>query len=163
MIRHVESIADWRKTDDALLELRVRRLGLTPADTWEPIDQLHENQPALVKRFLRRVQRECELAPVLLESYGSAQAGQDPVERRATVAAAAAAATAATTAAATGAGQRGKRGCGRSVSRSGDADAPPWGRCSGDRSVPCVVRRLIRSPDYLWVLDSSSMLYMHNK
>ena len=31
--------------------------------------------------------------------------------------------------------------------------------CSGDRSVPCVVRRLIRSPDYLWVPDSSSMFY----
>ena len=49
---------------------------------------------------------------------------------------------------------------GKSVSRSGNADAPPWGRCSGDRSVPCVIRQLIRSPDYLWVYDSSSMFYM---
>ena len=102
---HVESFVGWRETDDALLELRVRWLGFTPEeDTWEPIDQLHEDQPALVERFLRRVQRECELAPVLLESYGSAQAGQDPVGRRATAAAAAA------TAAAMGAGQCGKRG-----------------------------------------------------
>jgi transposase InsO family protein len=107
---HVENIVDWRETDDALLELRVRWLGFTPAeDTWEPINQLHEDQPALVERFLRRVQRECDLAPVLLESYGSAQAGQEPVERRATTtAAAAAAAAAAATTAATGAGQRGK-------------------------------------------------------
>ena len=29
--------------------------------------------------------------------------------------------------------------------------------CSGDRSVPCVARQLIRLPDYLWVYDSSSM------
>jgi hypothetical protein len=97
---HVESLVDWRETDDALLELRVRWLGFTPQeDTWEPIDRLHEDQPALVERFLRRLQRECELAPVLLESYGSAQAGQDPVGRRAAAAAAA-----------TGTGQRGKRG-----------------------------------------------------
>ena len=47
--------------------------------------------------------RECDLAPVLVESYGSAQAGQDPVGRRATVAAAAAAE-------ATGTGQPGKLG-----------------------------------------------------
>ena len=32
--------------------------------------------------------------------------------------------------------------------------------CSGDRSVPCVIRQLIRSPDYLWVYESSSMFYM---
>ena len=84
-------------TDDALLlVLRVRWLGFTPAeDTWEPIDQVHEDQPALVERFLRRVQRECELASVLLESYGSVQAGQDPVGRRATAAAAATATAAA--------------------------------------------------------------------
>ena len=100
---HIENLVDWRETDDALLELRVRWLGFTPAeDTWEPADRLHEDQPALVERFLRRVQRECELAPILLESYGSAQAGQDPVGRRATVAAAAAAAEA------TGTRQRGK-------------------------------------------------------
>ena len=68
------------------------------------MDQLHEDQPAMVERFLRRVQREFELAPVLLESYGSAQAGQDPVGRRATAAAAAVAAEA------TGTGQRGKLG-----------------------------------------------------
>ena len=36
----------------------------------------------------------------------------------------------------------------------------PVCNCSGDRSVPCVVRRLIRSPDYLWVPDSSSMFYV---
>ena len=65
---HLESIVDWRETDDALLELRVRWLGFTPAeDTWEPIDRLHEDQPELVERFLRQVQRECDLAPVLLE------------------------------------------------------------------------------------------------
>jgi hypothetical protein len=96
---HIESLVDWRETDDALLELRVRWLGFTPEeDTWEPVDRLHEDQPVLVERFLRQVQRECELAPVLLESYGSAQAGQAPVRRRATAAAAAAA----------GPGQRGK-------------------------------------------------------
>ena len=37
----------------------------------------------------------------------------------------------------------------------------PWVlNCSGDRSVPCVIRHAIRSPDYLWVHDSSSMFYM---
>jgi hypothetical protein len=120
---HLENIVDWRETDEALLELRVRWLGFTPAeDTWEPIDRLHEDQPELVERFLRQVQRECDLAPVLLESYGSAQDGQDPVRRRATTAATAAtvrrrattAATAATAtaaaAAAAGTGRRGKRG-----------------------------------------------------
>ena len=102
---HVENIVDWRETDDSLLELRVRWLGFTPAeDTWEPIDQLHEDQPTLVERFLWRVQRECDLAPVFLESYGSVQAGQDPVGRRATAAAAS------TATAAAGVGQRGKRG-----------------------------------------------------
>jgi hypothetical protein len=107
---HLESIVDWRETDDALLELRVRWLGFTPAeDTWEPIDRLHEDQPELVERFLRQVQRECDLAPVLLESYGSVQDGQDPVRRRAT-AVAAATATTATAAAAAGTGRRGKRG-----------------------------------------------------
>ena len=107
---HLESIVDWRETDDALLELRVRWLGFTPAeDTWEPIDRLHEDQPELVERFLRQVQRECDLAPVLLESYGSVQDGQDPVRRRATAAAAATAATA-TAAAAAGTRRRGKRG-----------------------------------------------------
>ena len=106
---HLENIVDWRDTDDALLELRVRWLGFTPAeDTWEPIDRLHEDQPALLERFLRQVQRECGLAPILLESYGSVQEGQDPVGRRATAAAAATAATA-TAAAAAGAGRRGKR------------------------------------------------------
>jgi hypothetical protein len=106
---HLENIVDWRETDEALLELRVRWLGFTPAeDTWEPIDRLHEDQPELVERFLRQVQRECDLAPVLLESYGSAQDGQDPVRRRATTAANAATATAA--AAAAGTGRRGKRG-----------------------------------------------------
>ena len=29
---HVENIVDWRETDDALLELRVRWLGFTPAE-----------------------------------------------------------------------------------------------------------------------------------
>ena len=102
---------DWRETDDALLELRVRWLGFTPAeDTWEPIDRLHEDQPELVERFLRQVQRECDLAPVLLESYGSVQDGQDPVRRRATAVAAATATTATAAAAAAGTGRRGKRG-----------------------------------------------------
>ena len=32
--------------------------------------------------------------------------------------------------------------------------------CSEDRSVPCVIRQLIRLPDHLWVYDSSSMFYM---
>ena len=103
---HVESLVDWRETDDELLELRVRWLGFTPAeDTWEPVEQLHEDQPVIVKRFPRRIQRECDLVPMLLESYGSAQVGHNPVERRAT--AAAAEATAA------GTGQRRKRGRGR--------------------------------------------------
>jgi hypothetical protein len=31
--------------------------------------------------------------------------------------------------------------------------------CSGDRSVPCVIRQPISSPDYLWVYDSSCMFY----
>ena len=59
----------------------------------------------IAERFLRRIQRACELAPVLLESYGSAQVGHNPVERRPT--AAAAEETAA------GTGQRRKRGRGR--------------------------------------------------
>ena len=50
----IAKLVDFEEGDDEKLHLRVRWMGFEPADdTWEPIEQLIEDQPKMVLKFLK--------------------------------------------------------------------------------------------------------------
>ena len=67
----LEKVIDWRQTDADSIELRVRWLGFEAnEDSWEPVQAMHEVALAVVERFMRSVEAECEHAAQLLQQWG---------------------------------------------------------------------------------------------
>ena len=55
----VQSFQEWRCNDDGTMQLRVRWQGVEPHDdTWQDIDDLHNDVPVLVRNYLRDHQGE---------------------------------------------------------------------------------------------------------
>ena len=68
---YLEKVIDWRQTDADSIELRVRWLGFEAnEDSWEPVQAMHEVAPAVVERYMRSVEAECEHAAQLLQQWG---------------------------------------------------------------------------------------------
>jgi hypothetical protein len=80
---NVDSIVDWRDTDEGTIELRVRWLGFEAnEDSWEPAQRLHQDVPEIVQQYLSSVEDECEAAASLLKAWGSSRQPTPRTRRR---------------------------------------------------------------------------------
>ena len=79
---NIEKFMDWRETDEATLELRVRWLGFEAnEDSWEPLERMHADVPETAIRFMKDIEKECPLAEGYLRSWGK-WTGQTTTRRK---------------------------------------------------------------------------------